>query len=109
MPARPMSPGQTHVAARSVASADRAVVMDVRQRSGARRASGTFRVTDTASGVALTMTEFGQLQTSSSWATFTGRARLRPAEPERSVLVILDGDELIVNAGEVSLTVAVRR
>ena len=109
MPARPMSPGQTHVAARSVASADRAVVMDVRQRSGARRASGTFRVTDKASGLALTMTEFGQLQTADGWATFTGRARLRPSEPERSVLVILDGDQLLVSAADLSLTVPVRR
>jgi hypothetical protein len=85
------------------------VVMDVRQRAGARRASGTFRVTDQARGVALTMTEFGQLQTAPTWAKFTGRARLRPAEPERSLLVILDGDELVVSAGDVSLTVPARR
>ena len=109
MPTRSMSPSETRAAARSVASADRAVVMDVRQRPGAHRASGTFRLTDKTGGVTLTMTEFGQLQTAAGWATFTGRARLRPSDPERSVLVIRDGDELVVTAGDVNLTVALRR
>jgi hypothetical protein len=58
--------------------------------------------------VTLTVTEFGQLQTASGWASFTGRARLRSSEPERAVLVILDGDELIVRADEFSATLAVR-
>ena len=49
------------------------------------------------------MTEFGQLQTAPAWASFTGRARLRPSEPERAVTVILDGDDLIVRAGDVSI------
>lgn len=109
MPTRPMNGRETRAVARRATPADATVMLDVTQRPGARRASGTFRVTDKTRGVALAMTEFGQLQSAANWATFTGRARLRPAEPERSVLVILDGDELIVNAGEVSLTVAVRR
>ena len=109
MPARPMSASATRAAARRATSAEATVVMEVSQRAGARRASGTFRVTDTARGVALTMTEFGHLQTASNWASFTGRARLRPSDPERSVLVILDGEELIVRADDVTLTVAVRR
>ena len=53
--------------------------------------------------MALEMTEFGQLQTAPAWASFTGRARLRPSEPERAVTVILDGDDLIVRAGDVSI------
>ena len=109
MPARPMSDRTPHAAARRVTSAVRTVVMDVRQRPGARRASGTFRVSDQASGVVLTMTEFGQLQTAANWTTFTGRARLRPAEPERSVLVILDGEALVVSAGDVTLAMTARR
>ena len=109
MPARPMSDRTPHAAARRVTSAVRKVVMDVRQRPGARRASGTFRVSDQASGVVLTMTEFGQLQTAANWTTFTGRARLRPAEPERSVLVILDGEALVVSAGDVTLAMTARR
>ena len=109
MPTRPMTLGDSRAVTQRATSADPAVVMDVRQRPGARRASGTFRVTDPARGVALTMTEFGHLQTASNWASFTGRARLRPSEAERSVLVIRDGDELVVSAGDVSLTVALRR
>jgi hypothetical protein len=31
------------------------------------------------------------------------------APPERSVLVILDGDELVVSAGDVNITLATRR
>jgi hypothetical protein len=49
------------------------------------------------------MKEFGSLQTMGEWATFTGRARLRPSEPERSVTVILDESELVVSAGEYQL------
>ncbi len=109
MPARPMSGGQTRAAARRATSATATAVMAVTQRAGARKAAGTFRVTDTSQGLALTMTEFGQLQTAANWATFTGRARLRPAGPERSVLVIVDGGELIVRADDVILTLAVRR
>ena len=109
MPTRPMTRSDSRAVTRRAMSADPAVVIDVRQRPGARRASGSFRVTDTARGVALTMTEFGHLQTASNWASFTGRARLRPSEAERSVLVIRDGDELVVTAGDVSLTVALRR
>ena len=109
MPTRPMTRSDAHAVTGRATSPDVAVVMDVRQRLGARRASGTFRVTDPVRGVALTMTEFGHLQTASNWASFTGRARLRPSEAERSVLVIRDGDELVVTAGDVSLTVALRR
>ena len=109
MPTRPMTRGDRREARRAATSAAPAVVLDVTQRSGAHRASGAFRLTDTARGVALTMSEFGHLQTAGAWASFTGRARLRPSEPERSVLVIRDGDELVVTAGDVSFTVALRR
>lgn len=40
---------------------------------------------------------------------FTGRARLRPSESERSVTVILDGDEIVVRAGAFTLTTAAHR
>ena len=70
---------------------------------------GTFRLTQKGSGVALEMTEFGQLQTAPAWASFTGRARLRPSEPERAVTVILDGDDLIVRAGDVSFSTEKQR
>jgi N-acyl-D-amino-acid deacylase len=108
MPTRPMN-GASRTAVGRATSAERAIVIDVAQRAGDRRARGTFRLTEKASGVALTMTEFGQLQTAPGWASFTGRARLRASEPERSVTVILDGDDLVVRAGDFSVAIAARR
>ena len=64
MPTRPMNGSETRAAARRMTSSQHVVVMDVTQRPRARRpASGTFRVTEKATGVTPTMTEFGQLQT----------------------------------------------
>ena len=67
------------------------------------------RLTQKASGVSLAMTEVGQLQTAPAWASFTGRARLRLSEPERSVTVILDGDDIVIRAGNFSVTTTARR
>ena len=103
MPTRPMNARGPLTAVRRVAAGDVAATIDVRQPTDAHRADGTFRLTQKASGVALEMTEFGQLQTAPAWASFTGRARLRPSEPERPVIVILDGDDLIVRAGDFTI------
>lgn len=48
-------------------------------------------MTQRTGGIAIDMREFGHLQTARAWASFTGRARLRPSESERSMIVILDG------------------
>jgi N-acyl-D-amino-acid deacylase len=109
MPSRPMNAGEKRTAVHRVTSGQDAVVIDVKQGTGARRASGTFHLTQNAAGVTLEMTEFGQLQTARDWASFTGRARLRPAEPERSVMVILDAGQLVVNAGDFNFTTGARR
>ncbi len=103
MPTRPMNARGPLTSVRRVNAGDVAATIDVRQPPDARRAGGTFRLTRKGSGVALEMTEFGQLQTAPAWASFTGRARLRPSEPERAVTVILDGDDLIVRAGDVTI------
>ena len=79
------------------------VTFDLLQEAKARRASGVFRLTDPRSKVAIDMKEFGSLQTMGGWASFTGGARLRPSEAERSVMVILDDDELVVSAGDYQL------
>ena len=84
-------------------------VIDVKQGAGARHAQGTFHLTQPAEGVTLEMTEFGQLQTAQDWASFTGRARLRPTEPERSVTVVLDAGQLVVSAGDFNVTTGASR
>jgi N-acyl-D-amino-acid deacylase len=109
MSSRPMNTGEKRTAAHRVTAGQDAVDIDVKQGTGARAATGTFHLRQKAAGVTLEMTEFGQLQTARDWASFTGRARLRPAEPERSVTVILDAGELVVSAGDFNFTTGARR
>jgi N-acyl-D-amino-acid deacylase len=104
MPIRPMNGREKRTAARRITSGQDRVTVDVTQARGARAAQGTFRLTQAGTGIAIEMKEFGQLQTARNWASFTGRARLRPSEPERSVTVILDGREVIVTAGDFGFT-----
>jgi hypothetical protein len=104
MPIRPMNGGEKRPAARRITSGQDRVVIDIAQARGARAAHGTFRLTQAATGIAIEMKEFGQLQTARDWASFTGRARLRPGAAERAVMVILDGREVIVTAGDFEFT-----
>lgn len=109
MPTRPMITGNDRTATLRMTSGQDAVIIDVTQRKDARTASGTFHLIQKAAGVTLEMTDFGQLQTDRDWASFTGRARLRPSEPERSVTVILDAGELVVSSGDLNFTMLTRR
>ena len=108
MPTRPMDVGQRTVK-RRITSGDDRVAIDVSQARNDRTAKGTFRLTQKASGITFEMTALGQLQTAKDWASFTGRARLRRSEPERSVTIILDGSELVVSAGDFHFTATARR
>jgi hypothetical protein len=104
MPARPMTPDGP----RSIARRGRVegaglgvnVVVDVAQEAKAARATGSVRLTDPDASVAMEMTELGVLQTFGDWAALTGRARLRASGPERSVTIIVDGNTLVVDAGD---------
>ena len=111
MPTRPMDAGERRTSKwrPSSESGTDHIALDVTQAKGARAAKGTFRLSQQGSGVAFEMKEFGHLQTTTEWASFTGRARLRKSEPERSVTVILDRGELIVSAGDFQFTAGVRR
>ncbi len=109
MPSRSMNHDEARTAARRVTTGQDTVVVDVKQEKGARRARGTFRLTRKVEGVTLEITEFGQLQTARDWASFTGRARLRPADTERTVTVILDAGQLVVSSGDFNFTTDQRR
>ena len=109
MPTRPQNAREARAIARQASSSDMVLAMDVRQDAGARHASGTFQLTQPSSRVRIEMTEFGHLQIARDWASFSGRARLRPGEPERSMTVILDGGDLSVSAGDVTFSAAVGR
>jgi hypothetical protein len=87
MPSRPISGGTRRLTASgSVGSAQ--VVMDVRQDRAARRARGSFRVND--GGGTVEAVDFGVLQTTDGWASFTARARWTPAGPERAITIVVD-------------------
>lgn len=104
MPTRPMN----GAARRSVARRNRGeageTVIDVAQDARARRARGTFRHSDTASGAAIDMKEFGILQTYGDWAAFTGRARTESSGPEKTISVVVDGDTISITADGAVLT-----
>ncbi|HEX7137476.1 MAG TPA: amidohydrolase family protein, partial [Vicinamibacterales bacterium] len=108
MPTRPMTDGRRALKRRGrLDTAD--VTFDLSQDARAHHATGAFKVLDQRSKVSIDMKEFGSLQTMGDWASFTGRARLRPSEPERSVTVIVDEGELVVSAGDYRLAGSIAR
>ena len=108
MPTRPMNGPEARSLVRRGSVGTATVTIDVAQGGGSRRATGTFTVSDPRADIALEMTEIGWLQTAGDWASFTGRARLRPSDVERSVLVIVDGPTLFVDTAGYGLTGALQ-
>jgi N-acyl-D-amino-acid deacylase len=108
MPTRPMNGRESRSLLAGFSRRGVATIIEVKQPESARRAEGTFRLTQPSQKVDLQMTEFGQLQTAQDWMSFTGVARLRPSEPERAVTVVVDGSELIVHAGDFEFRAPVR-
>jgi hypothetical protein len=109
MPTRPMNAADRRLIVRGGPADDPAagaarLEIDVAQEGKAPRATGVVRLINPGAGVAMEMTDLGVLQTFGDWATLTGRARLRPADPERSVTIIIDGSTLIVDAGDYTAT-----
>jgi hypothetical protein len=111
MPSRPLSvaTGDAHVASREMIVKGARIACDVTHTRAARSATGTFTLTDAASRVSLTTRTCGVLQTMDRgrWATFTAVGRLRPGEPERAMLVIVDAGPgpsaaptVIIDAGD---------
>lgn len=104
MPTRPMTPVGRRTMSHTVTQGDVDAAIDVVQAPGAAAATGTVRLQRASDGVALTMTTFGHIQAASNWASLTGRGRVRPGDPEVSIVVISDGDTLHVQAGAFSFT-----
>ncbi len=104
VPTRPMNGRESRSVVAGYTGRGVAAIVEVRQPENARRAEGTFRLTRLSGNIDLQMTEFGQLQTAAGWTSFTGVARLRPSEPERAVVVIVDGDDVFVQAGDFSFS-----
>ena len=109
MPTRPMNGREARSLVAGFSARGVAAIIEVRQPENARRAEGTFRLTRLSGNIDLQMSEFGQLQTATGWTSFTGVARLRPSEPERAVVVIADGDDVFVQAGDFSFSTEKQR
>jgi N-acyl-D-aspartate/D-glutamate deacylase len=88
MPSRPMALGSgRHVA---LTASSQGLTLDVRQDAAARKAIGTFRVTDSLSKTTIEMIEPGVLQIADRWASFTGRARVTPSNSFAALAVTID-------------------
>jgi hypothetical protein len=90
MPSRAMSVDRTRRVSFSGHAGETELSFEVSQKPGARAAHGSLRLDDARSDTHLRMEQFGLLQTSGGWATFTGRARVTPPGDDRSVTVMVD-------------------
>jgi N-acyl-D-aspartate/D-glutamate deacylase len=104
MPTRPMNGDVSRGVRRAGAIDQVRVTINLRQDAGARHASGRLRIVDRRRSMTLEMRQFGILQTLGDWASVTGRARLRASEPETPLLLIVDGQTVIVEAGEYKIS-----
>jgi N-acyl-D-amino-acid deacylase len=89
MPTRPMTAGPRRVLIRGKVD-DADVSIDLEQSATARLAQGTFRLVDPRANVAIDMKDVGVLQAAKDWFSLTGRAKLRMADAERSVTIVID-------------------
>jgi N-acyl-D-aspartate/D-glutamate deacylase len=99
MPSRPMTAnGGRRVAAKGNGGRF-GVKLDVSQKPGARHARGEFKL-DLPAGGSLTATDFGVLQFTREWASFTAQAKIRPEGVVRPITVVVDrADPLTPGAG----------
>lgn len=88
MPSRPMATGGPRRLALKAAA--NGLSLDIRQGAGARTAKGTFRLADELSRSTLELVQPGLLQVTDRWASFTGRARLTPANVYAAVTVVVE-------------------
>ncbi len=108
MPTRPMTPAGRRTVSHTLTLGEVEAAIDVVQAAGAGAATGTVRLRRPSDGVTLEMTTFGHIQVAPGWASLTGRGRLRPADPEVSIVILSDGDTLRVQAGAFEFTNARR-
>ena len=82
------------------------IAFDVKQKAGARQATGFFRLTDPGSGTMIDMKTVSLLQTADKWASFTGRSQLRRGDVFRSITVTIEQSDPFAD-GRATVTVDV--
>jgi hypothetical protein len=86
-------------------AANHQLEFDVRQKAGARKAEGAFRIMNLRGEPVIQSTDLGQLQTANRWATFTGRALLPISSEEKAFTVIVEqADPLVPNQATVNVS-----
>lgn len=107
MPSRPMTPN-TRRGIRLKGEFGRARLdMDVSQTAGRRDARGRLRIAVPETGVSLSVTRFGVLQTGDRWSSLTAQAMMKPEGIERPVTVIIDAGDPALPPGEARVLVDV--
>jgi N-acyl-D-amino-acid deacylase len=100
MPSRPMSVSSS----RSVSVRGDAVVADASQTPNDRAATGKVRVT-LDGGATFESTTLGIVQTTTGWASLTGRGRLSSTAEERSFVLIVERKDPVTNSGSARLQI----
>lgn len=78
--------------------------MALTQGAGARRATGTLRLTDPASGDVMEATQLGVLQTGAQWGSITGVLRRRSSGEERPFTATLERRDPFVDGAPMTIT-----
>ena len=100
MPSRPITANQPRRAEVKGDAGRFRVRLEVSQQPGARHARGTFRIDLPNDGGRMIATDFGVLQVTRDWASFTAQAKLEPEGVVRPITVIVDrADPLAADAG----------
>lgn len=107
MPSRPALDREARPVRVRAVSAQGEVAIDVHHARDASAATGIVRVAPSGSA-AFEVRDLGHLQTMPGWASVTGVARRRPEAAWTAVLVVVDGDQVIVQAGDLDYRGTVR-
>jgi len=82
-------------------------LLDLTQTSRAPRATGTLTMTDGESNATMKATQFGVLQTTHNWASFTARVRGLDGGADRAALVIVEREDPFVEGKPATLTISI--
>ena len=83
------------------------LALDIAQGPNDRRASGRFRLADPSGKATIELVDFGVLQSTAQWASFSGRARVLPSGETRAVVVTIERADPILQEHPASVTVDV--
>lgn len=106
MPSRPMNLHTSRRVSANGVIEGRRVSFDIGQDAGGLMAEGSFQLTDARGTTVIETVNVSLLQVSEQWASFTGRARLLPADEERSITVIVEQNDAFSETGGATVTCA---